>query len=610
MENRIPYLRGKAMKLPLRPGVYLMKNKQGGIIYVGKAKALKNRVSQYFGSGSGHTRKVQKMVENVYDFDTIICENEFEALVLECSLIKQHRPKYNILLKDDKGYCFIKITDEPFRRLKTVYRKEDDGGTYIGPYLSTAVINESVDAANKIFCLSSCERQIPSKGYDRRPCLNYYIHQCTAPCCGKIGKIEYNKRVDDAIDFLKGGTKEYLDQLEETMERYSENLEFEKAAEIRDRISAIRKLESRQQVIFSGNETWDIISMARDDEQICFHVLRFEKGKLTGSEDHITEIDETLEHTRSEFIKRYYILRDNIPERVVIDDNCEDTDLIESWLSEKAGRKVELFIPKQGRPLRLMQMSKNNAYKKLGELKQRGKPDSAVIELGELLMLDSPPVFIESYDISHTAGSDPVGAMIVFKNGVPYKRGYRKFIIKEAQGGDDYGAMEEVLRRRFLRYIKERENSGDGFGRLPNLILMDGGLGQVHIAEKVLKDLELDVPVFGMVKDDKHRTRGIISDEGEITLSRTRKVYTLVTGIQDEVHRSAIQYHHKRHSEKARHSELTDVPGIGPKKAEKLWREFRTIEAIKRADIDTLSKVKGISVGDAVNIKKYFNHEI
>lgn len=609
MENRIPFLRSKAMKLPLRPGVYLMKNKQGGIIYVGKAKALKNRVSQYFGSGSGHSGKVRKMVENVYDFDTIICENEFEALVLECSLIKQHRPKYNVLLKDDKGYCFIKITDEPYRRIKSVYRKEDDGATYIGPYLSTAVINESVNAANKIFGLHSCSRQIPLTGRDRRPCLNYYIHQCTAPCCEKIGKAEYDRRVEEAVEFIKGGTGEYLDRLEDEMERFSENLEFEKAAEIRDRIAAIKRLETRQQVIFSGNETWDIIAMARDDEQICFHVLRFEKGKLTGSEDHLTELDETLEHTRTEFIKRYYILRDNIPERVITDGECEDTELIESWLSVKAGRKVEIFVPKQGRPLRLMQMSKNNAYKKLGELKQRGKPDSAVIELGELLNLDSPPLFIESYDISHTAGSDPVGAMIVFKNGAPYKRGYRKFIIKEAQGGDDYGAMEEVLKRRFLRYLNEREEKPEGFGRLPDLILMDGGIGQVHTALKVLREFDLDVPVFGMVKDEKHRTRGIISDEGEITLSKSRKVYTLVTGIQDEVHRSAIQYHHKRHSEKAKHSELTDVPGIGPKKAEKLWREFRTIEAIKRADIDELSKVNGISVGDAVNIKKYFNHE-
>lgn len=259
MENRIPFLRKKAMKLPLRPGVYLMKNKQGGIIYVGKAKALKNRVSQYFGSGSGHTRKVRKMVENVYDFDTIICENEFEALVLECSLIKQHRPKYNILLKDDKGYCFIKITDEPWRRIKCVYRKENDSATYIGPYLSSAVINESVDAANKIFALPSCDRQIPLRGSERRPCLNYYIHQCTAPCCGKIKKSDYDKRVKEAIEFLKGGTKDYLEQMEKLMESYSERLEFEKAAEIRDRIDAIKRLESRQQVIFSGNETWDIV---------------------------------------------------------------------------------------------------------------------------------------------------------------------------------------------------------------------------------------------------------------------------------------------------------------------------------------------------------------
>ncbi len=619
MENpKIKELRERSMRLPLSPGVYIMKNGKGQIIYIGKAKVLKNRVSQYFGSQNNHTNKVRKMVENVRDFDYILCGSEFEALILECSLIKQNKPKYNILLKDDKGYSYLEVTKEDWPHMQMARKKTNNGSTYLGPYISTFVVNESLDAARKIFKIPDCNRTFPCTGANRRPCLNYHMGLCSAPCAGKISKKDYNASVDDAVRFLKGGSKPYLDELEERMEQYSENLEFEKAAECRDRMLAIKRLSEKQKVIFTGTETEDVFGLAREGETICFNVLRFEKGMLTASENYFTELDETLENTRSEMLQRYYVSHDNIPGKIILDGTTDDKELLEQWLSEQADRKVQITVPQKGRQFELVSMSKNNAYEKIAQTHKRSKTDTAVIELGELLGLEAPPEYIESYDISHTAGADAVGAMVVFRNGIPYKQSYRKFIIKEALGGDDYGAMNEVLTRRFTRYLKEteemRKNGEDpetasGFARKPDLILMDGGMGQVHIAEQVLDRLGIVIPVFGMVKDGKHRTRAITSDGGEIAIAQSRKVFTLVTGIQDEVHRSAITYHHNKHSKAMRHSELTDIPGIGPKKSDTLLREFVTMDAIKRADIDTLAKTPGISTRDAVNIKKYFHYE-
>ena len=596
---RIKYLRDKAMHLPLLPGVYIMKNEKGEIIYIGKAKLLKNRVSQYFGSQNRHNTKVRRMVDNVYDFDHILTASEYEALVLECSLIKQNKPKYNILLKDDKGYKYIKITNEPWRRLQNAKQRADDGATYIGPYISGFVVKESLDAALKIFQLPQCGKTFPVKT-KTRPCLNYHMNQCKAPCAGKMKKAEYDAAVDDAIEFLKGGTKEYIKVLEARMEMYSENLEFEKAAEVRDRINAIKRLTEKQQVIFSGTDTKDIFALARNDEEICFNVLRFVDGRLTGSINYFTELDETLENTRSEMIKRFYSSHDNIPKMVILDGESDDMELLAQWLTDLRGTKVDVFVPQKGRQMDIVSMSKNNAYEALAQKKSKSKADSAVIELGELLGLSKAPEYIESYDISHTAGADTVGGMIVFKNGAPYKSGYRKFIVNNVVGGDDLGAMREVITRRFSH------QNDDEFPRLPDLILMDGGENQVNVAIDVLKSYDLNIPVFGMVKDQKHKTRAITVDGGEITISATRKVFTLVSAIQEEVHRFAISYHHAKHQKNAKQSELTSIEGIGQKKAEILWREFKTLDRIKRADIDTLAGVKGISVKDAVNIKNHF----
>ena len=632
MENpNLETLREKAMRLPLVPGVYLMKNKKGEVIYIGKAKVLKNRVSQYFGSQNNHSPKVRRMVENVRDFDYILCGSEFEALILECSLIKQNLPKYNILLKDDKGYRYVKITDEEWRRIFAAKQKQEDGSKYIGPYISAFVVNESVDAARKIFKLPDCTRPLPGNGRNQRPCLRYYIGQCNAPCCGKISLEDYNASLEDAIEFLKGevkrgGTKEYIEVLEQRMNEYSENLEFERAAEMRDRLNAIKRITEKQKVILSGSDTEDVFALAREDETICFNVLRINEGRLSASETYFTELDESLEHTRAEMLTRYYSVHEDIPPKILLDGAVEDAELIEAWLTKTAGRKCRLTVPQKGRPFELTQMSKNNAYEKLAQTHQRSKADTAVIELGELLGLSGPPEFIESYDISHTAGADAVGGMVVFRNGVPYKDSYRKFTIKEAASGDDFGSMTEVLDRRFARYAKETEElrtkaeaegrdpaealaQAKGFARLPDLILMDGGLIQVHAAQQVLEKYGLDVPVFGMVKDSKHKTRAIASDGGEISISQARKVFALVTGIQDEVHRYAIGFHHQKHSKGSRRSVLTDIPGIGPKKSEILWKEFKTLDAIRRADIADLAAVPGISNADAVNIKKvlYYN---
>lgn len=605
--ERLSYLRGKSMRLPLAPGVYIMKNSDGEIIYIGKAKLLKNRVSQYFGSQNNHTTKVRKMVEKVYDFEHILTGSEFEALVLECSLIKQYKPKYNILLKDDKGYSYIKITNDPWRRLKSAKQKLDDGSQYIGPYMSGFVVNESLDAALKIFKLPQCNKSFPCGGKNNRPCLNYHMNQCMAPCTGRVKKSDYDAAVDDAVEFLKGDTKDYLNTLEKRMENYSENLEFEKAAEMRDRISAIKRLSDKQKVLLCGTETKDVFALAREDDTVCFNVLRFTDGKLSKSENHFTDISDTLFATRSDFIKRFYISHDDIPPLIFLDGECDDEALIEQWLTERLGKKVSISVPERGKQAEIVSMSKNNAYEAIAERKHRKKSNAAVIELGEILGLEKTPEFIESYDISHTAGADAVGGMIVFKNGEPYKSGYRKFIIKDAVGGDDYGSMREVLTRRFEHYLKDtRDGLSDGFAKLPDLILMDGGEGQVNAALEVLRVYNLDVPVFGMVKDGKHKTRAITHDGKEIAISGRRKVFTLVSGIQEEVHRFAIGYHHKKHAKASKTSELTKIPGIGPKKAQALWKQFKTIDAIKRADIDELSATPGLGIADAVHIKSFF----
>lgn len=606
MNPKMKILRKKAMSLPLLPGVYIMKNADGEIIYIGKAKALKNRVSQYFGSQNRHPVKVRKMVENVDRFDYIVTGSEFEALVLECSLIKQHSPKYNILLKDDKGYSYIRISDGEYRKISAVFNKKDDGSEYIGPYLSLYSVRQSVDAANKIFKLPQCNKVFPRDFGKSRPCLNYYISQCCGLCTGKIKKSDYDEAVDGAIAFLKGDSRNIIADLRVKMEKAAEELDFEQAAKLRDRINSIERIKEKQKVVYKSVEEQDVFATADIDGSVCLAVLRFSNGRLFDSEHFFFDDPGDKESMRSDFITSYYSMRDNIPKRVTVDGEVADRELLEQWLSEKKGKKVTVFVPARGEQLEIVNMCRKNAEEKLAIKKGRTGREIAVLdELKDLLGLKKTPEYIESYDISHTAGQDSVAGMIVFKGGKPYRKAYKRFSIKSFDGNDDYRAMNEVLTRRFSEYEKSKDST-EGFGKLPDLILLDGGVGQVHAVEPVLREFGLKIPLFGMVKDNRHRTRAISGDGGEIAINSKRQVFTLVSEIQNEVHRFSVAYHHQKHAKRGLSLSLTEIEGVGEKRASALLKYFKTITAIKNAEVDELSKAPGITSAVAQNIYDYY----
>lgn len=606
MNPKMKILRKKAMSLPLLPGVYIMKNSDGEIIYIGKAKALKNRVSQYFGSQNRHPVKVRKMVENVDRFDYIVTGSEFEALVLECSLIKQHSPKYNILLKDDKGYSYIRISEGEYRKISAVFNKKDDGSEYIGPYLSSYSVRQSVDAANKIFKLPQCNKVFPRDFGKSRPCLNYYISQCCGLCTGKIKKSDYDEAVDGAIAFLKGDSRDIIADLRAKMEKAAEELDFEQAAKLRDRINSIERIKEKQKVVYKSVEEQDVFATADIDGSVCLAVLRFSNGRLFDSEHFFFDDPGDKEGMRSDFITSYYSMRDNIPKRVTLDGEVADRELLEQWLSEKKGKKVTVFVPARGEQLEIVNMCRKNAEEKLAIKKGRTGREIAVLdELKDLLGLKKTPEYIESYDISHTAGQDSVAGMIVFKGGKPYRKAYKRFSIKSFDGNDDYRAMNEVLTRRFSEYEKSKDST-EGFGKLPDLILLDGGVGQVHAVEPVLREFGLKIPLFGMVKDNRHRTRAISGDGGEIAINSKRQVFTLVSEIQNEVHRFSVAYHHQKHAKRGLSLSLTEIEGVGEKRASALLKYFKTMTAIKNAEVDELSKAPGITSAVAQNIYDYY----
>lgn len=606
MNPKMKILRKKAMSLPLLPGVYIMKNADGEIIYIGKAKALKNRVSQYFGSQNRHPIKVRKMVENVDRFDYIVTGSEFEALVLECSLIKQHSPKYNILLKDDKGYSYIRISEGEYRKISAVFNKKDDGSEYIGPYLSSYSVRQSVDAANKIFKLPQCNKVFPRDFGKSRPCLNYYISQCCGLCTGKIKKSDYDEAVDGAIAFLKGDSRDIIADLRVKMEKAAEELDFEQAAKLRDRINSIERIKEKQKVVYKSVEEQDVFATADIDGSVCLAVLRFSNGRLFDSEHFFFDDPGDKEGMRSDFITSYYSMRDNIPKRVTVDGEVADRELLEQWLSEKKGKKVTVFVPARGEQLEIVNMCRKNAEEKLAIKKGRTGREIAVLdELKDLLGLKKTPEYIESYDISHTAGQDSVAGMIVFKGGKPFRKAYKRFSIKSFDGNDDYRAMNEVLTRRFSEYEKSKDST-EGFGKLPDLILLDGGVGQVHAVEPVLREFGLKIPLFGMVKDNRHRTRAISGDGGEIAINSKWQVFTLVSEIQNEVHRFSVAYHHQKHAKRGLSLSLTEIEGVGEKRASALLKYFKTMTAIKNAEVDELSKAPGITSAVAQNIYDYY----
>ena len=609
--DREKRLRKKAMSLPLRPGVYLMKDKSGTIIYVGKAKALKNRVSSYFGSHTNHTTKVIRMVEHVQDFDYIVTDSEFEALVLECSLIKQHSPKYNILLKDDKGYHYVKITKGDWPRIDAAMQLVDDGSEYIGPYTGSFAVRQTVDEVKKIFRLPQCTKSFPVT-HRQRPCLNFHISQCSAPCAGKISQTDYKRSVEQAVEFLKGGSAETVKRMQAEMEQAAENLDFEKAAVLRDRINAITKFGEKQKVVSADVAEQDVFALAQSQDKACLAVLRFFAGRLCDTEHFIIDAPEDDAVARYELIMGYYSMRERIPPRILIDSLPQDAELIAQWLSEKLGKKVSFVIPQRGGQLKLLEMCRSNASEKLAlSLGRKGKDTAALDELARLLGLASPPEYIESYDISHTAGTDNVAGMIVFKNGQPYKQAYKRFKIKGFEGQDDCASMAEVLEHRFTHYFEENakpegEKRDEGFAKLPDLILLDGAEMQVNAVRAVFLRMGVDVPLYGMVKDSSHRTRAITGEGGEISINSKRSAFTLVSRIQEEVHRFAIEYHRKRRSAGIS-TTLTQIEGVGQKRAAALLKHFKSVNAIKEAGFDELCGVKGVDKRSAQAVFDYFH---
>ena len=593
-------LRRKAMQLPLTPGVYLMHNSAGEIIYIGKAKALKNRVSQYFGSEKNHDAKVRKMVSNVDWFEYILTDSEFEAFVLESSLIKQHQPKYNILLKDDKGYCYIRVSGGEWPRISAVLQVEDDGAKYIGPYLSFWSIRETVDSARKIFRLPDCTRRFPQDFGKSRPCLNFYIDQCCAPCQGRLNQADYNEAFQQALDFIKGGSATSVKALTEKMNQAAENLDFELAARLRDRINAINKLKDRQKVVASRVEEQDVFALAQGEACTAFEVFRFTGGKLTDRESFITEGCQPDPEARSEFLRQYYTIRDRIPPALTMDGPVEDQELVARWLTEKRGEQRQL-----------VEMCRSNAAESLAQHSGlSGRDASALDELRRLLGLKKTPAYIESYDISNLQGGENVAGMIVFENGKPLKQAYRRFKIKTVEGQDDYGSMREVIGRRFQEY-RAHQAQGDytGFGRLPDLILLDGGKGHVAAVQPLLEEMGIEVPLFGMVKDDKHRTRAIAKTGGEIAITSTRRAFTLLSTIQDEVHRFAIGYHRQQRKKSTISSTLLSIEGVGPARAKALLKHFRTVAAVSAASLAELEDAPGMTKPAAKQVYNFFHQE-
>lgn len=598
-------LRKKANSLPLSPGVYIMKDKKGKIIYVGKAKALKNRVSQYFGSHRTHGEKVIKMVSQVEDFEYIICDSEYEALMLECSLIKRHQPKYNILLKDDKGYHYVRITKGDWPTVSFAMQKENDGAEYLGPYYSSYVVRQTVESARKIFLLPTCNKILGNKKLNGRPCLNYYIKNCSAPCCEKISNEDYNESVKKAINFIKSGAKESIKELKNEMNKAAEELKFEQAAALRDKISAIEKLNTKQKVVSATYKEQDVIASANDKNTIAFEVFVFRNGDLSDRREFVFDLVDDIDTVYSEFLTAYYSSYE-IPKRITVDYLPNDKQSIETLLSEKLGKKVVIVTAQKGNQQRLIDMCKTNASEKLAtELGFKGNKLTVLEELKDLLGLKEIPHYIESYDISNTAGSENVAGMVTFLDGMPYKSGYKKFKIKSFIGQDDFRSMAEVLDRRLTEY----ENSEDdvGFGRKPDLILLDGGKGQLSAVLEVMRNHNIDIPVFGMVKDSKHKTRAITAGGADIEIKANRRVYTLISTIQEEVHRFSVSFHHQRGNKNKLTTELYSINGVGKVKAATLMKYFKSLTAIKNAELAELEAVEGIDKKTALAIYEFFN---
>lgn len=603
-------------KLPGKPGVYLMHDEKDEIIYVGKAISLKNRVRQYFQTSRNKGLKIEQMVTHIARFEYIVTDSELEALVLECNLIKEHRPKYNTMLMDDKTYPFIKVTvDEPYPRVMMARRMAKDKAKYFGPYTSAGAVKDTIELLRKLYQIRSCSRRLPKDIGKERPCLNYHIHQCKAPCQGYLSQEEYRASIQKALQFLNGSYEEVLKDLQQKMEAASEALEFEKAIEYRELIGSVQKIAQKQKITDTAGDDRDILAMAVEEEDAVVQVFFVRGGRLIGRDHFYLKVakEESSSEILSSFLKQFYAGTPYIPSELMLPEEVEDQEVIEEWLSARRGHKVHLRVPKRGSKEKLVELAAKNAKMVLDTDKERlkreeGRTIGAVKELEKILGLKGI-VRMEAYDISNTSGFASVGSMVVYEKGKPKRNDYRKFRIKSVQGPDDYASMEEVLTRRFTHGLKEKEE-GKGTGRFtafPDLILMDGGRGQVNIALGVLEQLGLVIPVCGMVKDDSHRTRGLYYQNEELPIDRNSECFKLITRIQDEAHRFAITFHRQLRSQGQVHSILDDIPGVGPARRKDLMRHFENLEAIRNATVEELKELPSMNEKAARDIYNFFH---
>ena len=616
MENSNFDIQEELKKLPGRPGVYIMHDENDHIIYVGKAVSLKNRVRQYFQSSRNKGVKIEQMVTHIRRFEYIVTDSELEALVLECNLIKEHHPKYNTMLLDDKTYPFIKVTtSEAFPRVVLSRKMLKDKARYFGPYTSSQAVRDTIDLIHKLYHLRSCNRSLPRDIGKERPCLNYHIKQCEAPCQGYISQEEYGRAVNEVLRFLNGNYDTVLGELEEKMNAASEALEFERAIEYRELINSVKKVAQKQKITDSSGEDRDVLAVASQEEDAVVQVFFIRGGRLIGRDHFYLRITkgESASETLNSFILQYYAGTPFIPAELMLQDEVEDREILETWLSSKRGQKVTMRVPKKGTKEKLVELAQENAKMVLTKDKERlkreeGRTIGAVKEIAALLGLDEI-VRMEAYDISNTNGFESVGSMVVYERGRPKRNDYRKFRIKGIKGADDYGSMREVLTRRFTHGLRERQENAElgKFTAFPDLIMMDGGRGQVNVALQVLEELHLDIPVCGMVKDDHHRTRGLYYHNEEIPIDRSSEAFRLITRIQDEAHRFAIEYHRQLRGKGQVHSILDDIEGIGPARRKALMREYLSLDEIKKASVEELSKIPSMNEKAAESVYNFFH---
>lgn len=591
-------------KLPAEPGVYLMKDKDDKIIYVGKAISLKNRVRQYFQSSKNHSSKVKSMVKNINSFEYIITDSELEALILECNLIKKYRPKYNVLLRDDKTYPYIKVTvNEDYPRVLKVRKVIKDKAKYFGPYTNVEAVNDTLEVIRNIYPIRTCNIDIEKAINNKvRPCLNYHIKRCVGPCTGNVSKEEYNKMIEEILLFLSGKEEKLIEILKEKMNKCAMDFNFEDAAIYRDKINSLQEMLQKQKIdIATGDINQDVIAMAYNDEEACVQAFFIRHGKIVGREHFILEgvMEATKESILGSFVKQFYLNAEYIPKEIIIEAEIEDQVVLEEWLSNIKGQKVTIRVPQKGEKKSLIQMVKKNAIEYLEKFSSLNKrkyerSEGALIELAEILGLEKPPKRIESFDISNIQGVDSIGAMVVFTDGKKDKKEYRRYKIKTVEGPNDYDSMAEVLERRI-----QRDN-------YPDLILLDGGKGQVSAVQKVFDKYGVEIPLWGMFKDDRHRTKGLISSKKEIVLDKTSNLYRFVASIQEEVHNYAISYHRSLRDKSLTKSTLDDIPGVGEKRKKQLLLHFKNIEAIKAASVEELAQVEGLNKSVAESIYNYF----